>query len=816
MPLSYKVEECMYFVGDNTFKSNVTGNGESQSSGCTKEWWNSQPNIDTEQGKIDAMSKIIDTDGAAIFSGNFDILDAGGSTVLVFDDDLPAQVDDGILINVVSDSNSVLDDGIGLYKITDRVTADTVRINAEVSGDSPGSFGKIGGAFPNIESVEDYVDVEKYNQEIHINKDTILDSAGLELSYWGNGLGKNASLIITGFNRTPGDTDYGGKYFQSIYDAKKNGKNPESFVELDATSVTASQAVLIEYCENIVFRGFDLINTPSGVSGIKYNNSCGFIFYHNLGYSTGNHLLVVKSAGYHAIIFDNFLKTDGFFGPQSEAVMTAFNNIIDSEWSGFNIKEYSVLLNNFVISEAFVANAAGVGLSFTKNNVFVKEYTSKGYPSIRIGASAPANYEKITRHFGMNNIMLVPDNTEAVVDQATSTYKYLDVTSFFENAYAQDDSTLTIFGNSEGGILSDGFIKEVLKDIDPQLDSDYKPLNETVRTGGMPNVINEDTGMGAVQNPDFPLASNVLAGDTVDFSEGTATVPDAGDVRSGITYGAGGDALTGNHVPADQADVLSGETYGAGGNEYTGTMVVDHPEPGNVTVGDTTGGENGTYEPASESDVILGRSYGANGTQYTGTLDAPAPPTIAVTLDGTTAAVAITGAAGATHYCKYKKTTESAWTDGGNRSGNGSISIAGLETGHAYIFMVYSELADVYSTAVADLAVLAAGSSGDYHTARSRAFAKLLEMFGESISYFPADGGAERPITAIVKRFETDDAVEIEIDAANDALTGITSAEIDTGGDKIALPVRIGETAQQRSIVGIKHMCASSMKLEIA
>lgn len=92
----------------------------------------------------------------------------------------------------------------------------------------------------------------------------------------------------------------------------------------------------------------------------------------------------------------------------------------------------------------------------------------------------------------------------------------------------------------------------------------------------------------------------------------------------------------------------------------------------------------------------------------------------------------------------------------------------------------------------------------------------------EAITYLPAAGGS-RAIDALINReqpAETGDAPQghaplLTIVVINSATTGISSDEVDCGGDKVNLPVRLGETAQQRRITGIISQDSGMVKLEV-
>lgn len=86
------------------------------------------------------------------------------------------------------------------------------------------------------------------------------------------------------------------------------------------------------------------------------------------------------------------------------------------------------------------------------------------------------------------------------------------------------------------------------------------------------------------------------------------------------------------------------------------------------------------------------------------------------------------------------------------------------------------------------------------------------DHFAESVTYYPhrfhTDAVREpRSITAVVTRnqvtqFNPDEQIleEYEVRVFNDSETGISSEELDTGGDQIELSPRVGETARKVSI----------------
>jgi len=84
------------------------------------------------------------------------------------------------------------------------------------------------------------------------------------------------------------------------------------------------------------------------------------------------------------------------------------------------------------------------------------------------------------------------------------------------------------------------------------------------------------------------------------------------------------------------------------------------------------------------------------------------------------------------------------------------------------------------------------------------------DHFAEDVTYHPQRFGATatpRTIKAVVIRnqvvtFNPDEQIvpEFEVRVANSATTGISSSELNTGGDMIRLAARVGETPTKRSV----------------
>ena len=100
----------------------------------------------------------------------------------------------------------------------------------------------------------------------------------------------------------------------------------------------------------------------------------------------------------------------------------------------------------------------------------------------------------------------------------------------------------------------------------------------------------------------------------------------------------------------------------------------------------------------------------------------------------------------------------------------------------------------------------------------------FLDMFGESVQYWSCEPLAEpRSIVAVVDRdppanvdgLSHGTAPRLTIRVANSASLGISSTELDCGGDCIEMAVRIGETVKRKRIVKMLKQDAGMLTLEL-
>lgn len=214
-------------------------------------------------------------------------------------------------------------------------------------------------------------------------------------------------------------------------------------------------------------------------------------------------------------------------------------------------------------------------------------------------------------------------------------------------------------------------------------------------------------------------------------------------------------------------------------------------------------------------DVQVAVDYGYND-QFTGTLTFTEPGAPSFTVAAGTNAVTLTidGDAGVTNEVVYKGSGDVGWVDGGNVVGDGDVVVSSLDNGVPYIFTVYSvDGAGNSSTpGVAVNVTLSAVSTNDIDAELDCMAVEQLEAQGEEVTYWPLGRGF-RQIQAIVDRnFEGRTVVWV----ANDSVIGISSSEVDTGGDKIEIGRRIGKIAAKRKITNVGPQDAGMVRYDIA
>jgi hypothetical protein len=202
--------------------------------------------------------------------------------------------------------------------------------------------------------------------------------------------------------------------------------------------------------------------------------------------------------------------------------------------------------------------------------------------------------------------------------------------------------------------------------------------------------------------------------------------------------------------------------------------------------------------------------------------ETPAAAEISVTISGTTATLFINGYSSASHTAYYLDTGESVWVSAGSLIGDGTIEITGLTDGISYQFIVYSVIGGVVYTSEIVSATVPTTVINSFDSQLFSDADIFLSTFGISIVYHPYSGG-KRTIVGIVDHdqvaaiagFTGANTQPGRITVKNSSTDGISSVEVNTGRDKIAYPVRQGQSPQERRIARILSMDYGMMTLEM-
>ncbi|MCF7956139.1 MAG: hypothetical protein K9M75_10080 [Phycisphaerae bacterium] len=505
-------ERCMFFVGGDDYKSN-SPSGQSQAGGCTKAWWDSQPNIDTVAGKQTAMGKLMGSDGESIATVSttvHSLYDIGGTNYVKVTDNVGTAFNDvevGMLAYHPDSAAMLVGGAPGVFKIREvnaggpgesYIVLDTTWWYEGYPAALDGNTVVVGGAWNSLDTfIENYVDSADYSQEVWVNKD-LAPTTQWDWSDWSGDVYNNTWLKVIGFHRVPGDiTEPGGTYFQTTRSMKEDGVHADKLVDIDMSGLSG---VLIDGngAFNITMRGFHFNNAP--VTNGMFELSAG---------SWGNidlqHNAFEVSVRMDAAKCRNLLLSDSFITPSAvysdilintdaTSVVTFLNNYIkhDNSSVGINIAVGAVYFGIGNITD-FEGAATGI-LSNTGSLAVSLNNTYTGFDA----ASAQGQ-------FRVNNSGSLVSINDIILNKIASAYAF-EVAKFGGSFI-----TKNLCAYSEAGQLNEiielhpdeatGNIRkhdiDNLLEVDPLLGSGYQSRNKKVLLGGT-EVGGQKTTIGAI------------------------------------------------------------------------------------------------------------------------------------------------------------------------------------------------------------------------------------------------------------------------------------------------------------------------------
>jgi hypothetical protein len=208
------------------------------------------------------------------------------------------------------------------------------------------------------------------------------------------------------------------------------------------------------------------------------------------------------------------------------------------------------------------------------------------------------------------------------------------------------------------------------------------------------------------------------------------------------------------------------------------------------------------------------------GGQLTGTYGGspavPAVPTVSLVLSDNDVTVTIAGDGDVTNYLYYRAGSDSSWQSAGSREGDGDITKSDIAYDVPYVFIVKAvDGSDLVNYSQAYIVTATETVASDFQTNIEGNAEDWIEDFDyKMVNYLPSGGGS-RSIKALVD-YEGQEASPIFIiTVENDSTTGISSSEVNRGGDKVQFTDPITGNSQSRRIVNIVDQDAAIMVLSM-
>ena len=557
MSFATYTDRCMFFVGGNAAKS-TSPTGSNLAGGCTRTWWDSQPNIDTTAGKQNAMGKLMNADGSPIITADCTMSNNGSGNVRLLSEVAGSFSGSEIGMLLYHPDYDSWMEGEGIFKIIDvDVSGDWVDIDNEYMW-SPGDVetAYVGGAWNDVEPlISAYTDSYYHTQEVWVNKD--LAPSKWDWWYWNGNKIRNTFLILQGFNRVPGDiTRTVGDYYQSIHDARNIGIEADSFVAFDFSGLTPSTAVELDNAQNIVFAGFHCFGynyrTFEGGGGGASN----LIFRHNIIHSVSYAAIQIASSK-HILIFDNWLKSTNYNAVTLGADgLFIVNNIIESltEQAIASAGSTGAVVNNLLSGGKAPCGLIPDCNFLVYGNTMIDGVTIGG---IRTGGNNSTTYCSIS---SLNNIIVPTDTAVRAYEMLDSdTYGFGSIFADNDCCYAENGQLIDLLLAPK--VAGGGYLGDNILEVDPLLDSGNdspEPLENEVRIGGTLNIIGDRQSIGAVQTMNTDIVNTAVQAAMTSQGYTTARAPKLDELDQSISSV---DALVDavivktDNLPADPAGV---------------------------------------------------------------------------------------------------------------------------------------------------------------------------------------------------------------------------------------------------------------------
>jgi hypothetical protein len=468
----FSTESSVFFVGGTGTKA-----GNANCGGCTKDWFD---NNFTQLSDImgDNGAPIISASGCS-FTNSTKYVTCPGPAFS------SAQVG---MVAYVSGTNI----SPGFYKITQIVTDYTVQLSGiNATGNNTDTTINIGGAFDSFQNAVDGTSAAYYDCNIYVNKNATLTDT-VDVDTGGGSVVANTNKRIIGFHSHPADMRKGGQYYQSAFDALRNGVDTNKCVQLDGDD--GAYDVLYINVDNIILENFYLHNTneAAGNSAASLGTGAQFITIRNCKFDAARQ--AVENAITGLVLVECFCGSNISGSPLGAGDDTTIVNSVlqtaSTTASLMNHSTGSVLLFNSILigGGKGLNNNSPDTIAVAINCIF---YNQTLYCLWLRGVSSGL--------LGFNNIFMPQAGANGVyIDGSGASVLYNDYNCYIDTTGNElSEPVKTDYTNGTQPAFGEHSLE-----VDPEFvdaaNGDFRPRNTKVLRGGRPDLAGNIVHMGAI------------------------------------------------------------------------------------------------------------------------------------------------------------------------------------------------------------------------------------------------------------------------------------------------------------------------------
>ena len=413
----------------------------------------------------------------------------------------------GMVVYIEDDGNSVpAFTNPGRYEIT-AADSDTITIESGLYGESHDADLSVyvGGSFDTLSNALDNITANdaggKHDCYLFTNHNEVV-TARPQVTGGGN-IAHNSKLFITGFNTTLLDMCPGGAYYQSAYDAWKDGIDADCHTTIDLDDIED----FYYSADCVITQNLRITNCPTSNRPVEIGSSTGIIFNNciiddgdNLFVTTGTCTTIILINCYLFNATNNLILTSG----AQSTELYIIDCVIDAGDADVNM--IVALLNCLCIVTGCLL-VGGKGLFVSNANWIEWNNTIIGHAT-HTDLLCYANNAGVVK-VGWGDLIVLPQAAEVIElgsNGGCSLWQGFSVLWGSDNAEYTGDYMLNA---KSGGNVTIRDFNTI--DVDPDLDANYRPRNPQVLRGGPAMLSDGRSQLGAIkQKYQFPQKGRLV------------------------------------------------------------------------------------------------------------------------------------------------------------------------------------------------------------------------------------------------------------------------------------------------------------------